>query len=236
MPPEVDQRKVAQAYSHKQGTPSWVYIAMGMALGIMVVCLLYYVHSSRAAAELARHTEEAHDFLNMDHEELHDMSDEEHAKHLAKHGIHETDEDLRMHAKEFFEHDENKDAFHAGPDATKGEIESMDKNKDGAVSFLEYHDGFHNEKLKQELFHHYYGEIYGKGIPNHYHTERHPDAKVDHHEVHDMDKPLQPGDEDYKEPHEDPMDDHPKTELDHHLEELKKEEEAKKLAEQNKKK
>jgi hypothetical protein len=27
-----------------------------------------------------------------------------------------------------------------------------------------------------ELFHHYYGEIYGKTIPNHYHTERHPDA------------------------------------------------------------
>merc|ERR1711988_1589232 len=86
------------------------------------------------------------------------VDDQEHAEMLAKHGIHETDEDLRMHALEFFESDHNKAAFHAGPDASKGGIESMDKNGDGAVSWLEYLDGFHNEKLMVEQFHPYYGE------------------------------------------------------------------------------
>lgn len=231
-------RKVAGAYPRK-GTPSWMYVAVGVAFGMMMICLVYYVHSSRAAAELAKHEAESEHIWNPHlHEDLHDMDDEQHAELMAKHGIHETDEDLRMHAKEFFEHDNNKDAFLAGPDASKAEIESMDKNHDNAVSFLEYHDGFHNEKLKNELFHHYYGEIYGKGIPNHYHSEVHPDAEKDHHITHDMDKEPHPDDEDYKEPHEKYVD-HVGNQLEHEINEAHKEEQAaadaaKKKAEQKK--
>jgi len=223
----MEERKVAKAYAHKQGMPSWMYVAMGIAVGVMVICLIYYVHSSRAAAELAKHEEDAERIFDH-HDDLHDMSDEQHAELMAKHGIHETDEDLRMHAKEFFDHDNNKDAFLTGPDLSKDEIQSMDKNKDGAVSFLEYHDGFHSEKLKSELFHHYYGEIYGKSIPNHYHSEAHPDRQVDHHVTHELDEEPHPDDPDYKEPHEAHDADHPPDELGEHLAELKKEEEAEK--------
>merc|ERR1711988_1410345 len=199
--PEMEPRKVAKAYSHKQGPPQWMYMAMGIAFGMMIICLMYYVHSARAAAELhAHHTNTRHILAK---QRLgHEVDPQEHAEMLARHGIHETDEDLRMHALEFFERDQNKDAFHAGPDASKAEIESMDKNNDQAVSWLEYLEGFHNERLMVELFHHYYGEIYGKGVPNHYHTERHPDAVVDHHIAHHLDEEPDPDHPDYKEPGE----------------------------------
>jgi hypothetical protein len=226
-PPEMDEpRRVAKAYQHKQGPPQWMYMAMGIAFGMIMICLVYYVHSARAAAEIAKHHYDTHIILQK-HRLGEHVSDEEHAEMLAKHGMHETDEDLRMHALEFFDHDNNKDAFHAGPDASKAEIESMDKNGDNAVSWVEYLNGFHNEKLMVELFHHYYGEIYGKGIPNHYHTERHPDAVVDHHELHELDKPTEPDHPDYLAPgeewHGDP-ETHSSLELKQHLEELEKEE------------
>jgi len=231
--PELGEGKsrVAKAYNNKQGPPSWMYMAMGVAFGMMMICLVYYVHSSRAAAELSKHHHETHNILQR-HRAGEHVSDQEHAEMLAKHGMHETDEDLRMHALEFFDHDNNKDAFHAGPDASKAEIESMDTNKDGAVSWKEYLDGFHNEKLMIELFHHYYGEIYGKGVPNHYHTERHPDAVVDHHEMHEIDKPIDKDHPDYLAPgevydHTHP-DNQPQTEAEHqlaaHIKELEKEE------------
>merc|ERR1711865_507737 len=224
--PEMVERKVAKAYNSKQGPPSWMYMAMGVAFGMMMICLVYYVHSSRAAAELSKHHHETHNIL-MRHRLGDHVSDQEHAEMLAKHGMHETDEDLRMHALEFFDHDNNKDAFHAGPDASKAEIESMDTNKDGAVSWSEYLNGFHNEKLMKELFHHYYGEIYGKGLPNHYHTERHSDAVVDHHELHEIDKPIDKDHHDYLAPgevwHGDP-DTPASLELKNHLKEIEAEE------------
>ena len=153
-------RSLSQAYANK-GKSNPVHLAAGIALGMMVILGVYYVHSSRAAAELAAHHAHTHDVLHRHRMDEH-VSDREHAEMLAKHGMHETDEDLRMHALEFFEHDNNKDAFHAGPDATKvepdlfvdetqielclgthlwlwgrsqAEIESMDKNNDGAVSW-----------------------------------------------------------------------------------------------------
>merc|ERR1711968_165739 len=191
-----------------------------------MICLVYYVHSARVAAELhAHHTNTRHILAK---QRLgHEIDEQHYAEMLARHGIHETDEDLRMHALEFFERDQNKDAFHAGPDASKAEIESMDKNNDQAVSWLEYLEGFHNERLMVELFHHYYGEIYGKGVPNHYHTERHPDAVVDHHELHEVDEPMHPDHPDYLAPgeewHGDP-ETHSSLELKKHLEEIEKEE------------
>merc|ERR1711907_317921 len=219
------RKKVSKAYSHKQGPPSWMYMAMGIAFGMMMICLVYYVHSARQQAEIDAHHRDTHRVLNA-HRMGKPVDDQEHAEVLAKHGIHETDEDLRMHALEFFDNDHNKDAFHAGPDASKAEIASSDKNGDGAVSWVEYPDCFHNEKLMAELFHHYYGEIYGKGIPNHYHTERHPDARVDHHEIHHLDEELGPDHEDYLAPGE--VHHEPETlaslELKKHLEEIEKEE------------
>merc|ERR1711988_55610 len=227
--PEMEPRKVAKAYSHKQGPPQWMYMAMGIAFGMMIICLMYYVHSARAAAEIEAHHRDTRRILNK-HRLGHEVDPQEHAEMLARHGMHETDEDLRMHALEFFERDNNKDAFHAGPDASKAEIESMDKNDDQAVSWLEYLEGFHNERLMVELFHHYYGDIYGKGVPNHYHTERHPDAVVDHHEVHEVDKPIDEDHPDYLAPGEE-WDPHSEpasaahAELIKHIKEIEKEEE-----------
>jgi len=195
-------RKVASAYDKKHNKKNnTMMMAMGIACGMMIICLIYQIHTRRQRAEMKAHHAQTQDILRRHRLNEH-VSDEEHAEMLAKHGMHETDEDLRMHALEFFDHDQNKDAFHAGPDATKAEIESMDKNNDQAVSWNEYLNGFHNEKLIAELFHHYYGEIYGKGIPNHYHSERHPDAVVDHHIVHENDEELTKDHPDYKEPHE----------------------------------
>lgn len=219
---EQEERKVSKAYSHKQGPPSWMYMAMGIAFGMMMICLVYYVHTSRHAAEIHKHRMDTHKIM-MQHKRGEKVDPHHHAEVMAKHGIHSTDEDLRMHALEFFDRDNNKDAFHAGPDASKAEIESMDKNNDQAVSWMEYLDGFHNEKLMVEQFHHYYGEIYGKGIPNHYHTERHPDAMHDHHVVHEIDKPIDEDHPDYLAPgevwHGDP-ETPAERELREHLEEL----------------
>merc|ERR1711968_330711 len=170
-----------------------------------MICLVYYVHSARVAAELhAHHTNTRHILAK---QRLgHEIDEQHYAEMLARHGIHETDEDLRMHALEFFERDQNNDQ---------------------AVSWLEYLEGFHNERLMVELFHHYYGEIYGKGVPNHYHTERHPDAVVDHHEMHEVDEPMHPDHPDYLAPgeewHGDP-ETHSSLELKKHLEEIEKEE------------
>jgi len=199
-----DARKVAAAYDpkHKKGGNT-IYMAVGIFVGMMLMCGVYHIRTSRRKAEHADHHLNTHSILSR-HRAGHHVSDLEHAEMLAKHGMHETDEDLRMHALEFFDHDTNKDAFHAGPDATKAEIQSMDKNGDNAVSWHEYLEGFHNEKLIVELFHHYYGEIYGKNMPNHYHTERHPDAVVDHHIEHENDQELTPDHPDYKEEHEMP--------------------------------
>merc|ERR1712225_226510 len=61
--PEMGERKVSKAYSHKQGPPSWMYMAMGIAFGMMMICLVYYVHSARAAAELAAHHRDTHRIL-----------------------------------------------------------------------------------------------------------------------------------------------------------------------------
>merc|ERR1719231_2023716 len=100
---------------------------------MMLMCAVYHIRTSRRKAEHAAHHLHTHSVLAR-HRAGHHVSDLEHAEMLARHGMHETDEDLRMHALEFFE---------------------RDNNKDGAVSWLEYLEGFHNERLMVELFHHY---------------------------------------------------------------------------------
>jgi len=224
-----ETRKVSKAYAHKNATPTWMYTAVGIVIGMFMMGMVFWVHKSRENAEIMRHHYHTRTILNK-HRLGQKVDDQEHDEMLAKHGMHSTDEDLRMHALEFFENDHNKDAFHAGPDASKGEIESMDKNGDGAVSWMEYLEGFHNEKLMLSQFHHYYGEIYGKGIPNHYHTERHPDAVHDYDEVHHLDEEVGPGHWDYLAPGEKVEDHmtHAERELHEHLQEIEKEEEEEK--------
>merc|ERR1712072_392433 len=81
LPPEFEaNKKVAKAYA-RRGTPPWIYVAVGVVFGMLMICLIYYVHSSRAAAELAKHEAESEHIWNSDlHDDLHDMSDKQHAE------------------------------------------------------------------------------------------------------------------------------------------------------------
>merc|ERR1711918_20579 len=82
--PEMEPRKVAKAYSHKQGPPSWMYMAMGIAFGMMMICLVYYVHSARQAAEISKHHRDTRRLFH-DKRMGRDVDAQEHAEMLAKH-------------------------------------------------------------------------------------------------------------------------------------------------------
>merc|ERR1711998_413582 len=87
LPPDLvgGEQKARRRASKAQGTPPWVYQAMGIMGGILMIFLLWYVHSSRTKAELARHEQEAMEHFSNIHD-LHNMDEEKHHEIVAKYG------------------------------------------------------------------------------------------------------------------------------------------------------